>query len=273
MMSSWRVSFRRTPVRWLLALHLLLVVFHSDPGRAHQVPKPVESKKKHPVHSVRKGETLSGIAKLYGVSARALIEINHLRRPDVLRVGQRLLIPEPGGPAVAKAGAERTEPIRPARPPAHFVLSPPNPDGMAPTFLWPLDGPISSPFGRRRSGWHAGIDIKAEVGTPILAVTSGTVIFSGWEGKYGRVMKIQHANGFVSVYAHNLQNFVEAGDEVYAGQVIGSVGRTGRATSYHLHFEVWNDGKVYDPIALLPARPLVSVMDEVQPEDDGEEHE
>jgi murein DD-endopeptidase MepM/ murein hydrolase activator NlpD len=275
MMGPWGVSLLRTkPASWLLTLNLLLLVSHPDVSKAHQVPKPVESKKKQPVHTVRKGETLSGIAKLYGVSLRGLIEINRLSRPDALRAGQRLLLPEPGRPAVANAILENATPIRPAGPPAHFVFSPPNLNGTAPTFRWPLDGPVSSHFGRRRNGWHAGIDIKVGIGTPILAVASGTVVFSDWERSYGRVVKIRHDHDFVSVYAHNLQNLVEVGDEVYPGRVIGTVGRSGRTTAYHLHFEIWNDGKAHDPIALLPARPLLFVADdEVQPEDDGEEHE
>lgn len=263
MMPPWGVSRWKRLAGWLLALSLLVFsVPHT--AKAHPTPKPVESKKKQSFHTVRKGETLSGIARFYGVSLRALIEVNHLSRPDTLRVGQRLLIPEarrPGAPASRM-------PVRPAGPPAHFFFSPPALDGITLTFLWPLDGPVSSYFGRRGNRWHAGIDIKVEVGTPISAVADGMVVFSGWERNYGRVIRIQHDHGFVSVYAHNLQNFLEVGDQVSAGEVIGTVGRTGRATASHLHFEIWNEGKVYDPIALLPARPLVSVTEEDEEDDE-----
>lgn len=267
MMRPWRESLGKAPARWLLALNLVLAVSFPHTAKAHQLPKPVESKKKQSLHTVRKGETLSGIARLYGVGPRALVEINHLSRPDRLRVGQRLLIPE-GRSGVADAVQREAAPVRSLKPPAHFVFAPPPLDGITPTFLWPLDGPISSYFGRRGNGWHAGIDIKVKVGTPILAVASGTVVFSGWERHYGHVIRIQHDHGFVSVYAHNLQNFQDVGDQVSAGQVIGTVGRTGRTTAHHLHFEIWNDGKVYDPIALFPTRSLVSVSEE-----DEEGHE
>jgi len=261
----------RVPASWLLVLNLLLAFSGPAVVRGQEAPKSVESKKKPAVHPVRKGETLWGIARRHGVSLRALIEINRLSHPEALRVGQRLRIPERRPANTALHGPA---PAREVEPPAHFALSRPSPEGTASIFRWPLDGPVSSYFGRRRSGWHAGIDIKADAGTPIVAAADGTVIFSGWEQNYGRVVKIRHDEEFVSVYAHNLRNLVEAGDEVYRGQVIGTVGRTGRTNAYHLHFELWNDGKVHDPLALLPTHPRVPVLAEAMyPEDDSEKHD
>ena len=154
------------------------------------------------------------------------------------------------------------------------MLTAPALDGRVAAFRWPLEGPISSLFGRRRSGWHAGIDIKADLGTPILAAAAGTVLFSGWEKDYGRVVKLEHEDGFVTVYAHNLRNFVQTGETVEASQVIGIVGRTGRASAYHLHFEIWNEGKVFNPLFLLPSREVQVVPDgESQPEDAPEAHD
>jgi murein DD-endopeptidase MepM/ murein hydrolase activator NlpD len=272
MMGRRCISLPRAPAGWLIALNLLFTLSCPDPVKAHQAPEPVVAKKKQLVHHVKSGETLSGIARFYGVSLRALMTSNHLSRPVLLRAGQRLLIPEAGAPTakVSKTSA----PVRPAMPPAHFGFLPPEIDGRRPALLWPLDGPISSHFGRRRDGWHAGIDIRADLGTPILAAAGGVVVFSGWERSYGRVIRIRHDNEFVTVYSHNLRNFVEVGDEVYAGQVIGAVGRTGRATSSHLHFELWNNGRVYDPVALLPARSHRDVANEgAEPDDEGEERE
>ena len=97
-------------------------------------------------------------------------------------------------------------------------------------FIWPVRGSVISRFGSRRlSGWHSGVDIKAPPGTPIRAAAPGTVTFSGRQSSYGRTIKIAHANGLSTVYAHNSANFVKAGDPVKAGTPIGTVGRTGRA--------------------------------------------
>lgn len=155
-----------------------------------------------------------------------------------------------------------------------MVLAAPDLDGRTPEFGWPVEGPVSSQFGRRRGGWHAGIDIQAEVGAPIFAAAPGTVYYSGWEKRYGLVVKIHHVDDFATVYAHNLQIFVEVGDEVSRGQVIGTVGRTGRASSYHLHFEIRNNGKVYNPLHLLPVREVYAEPEAAsQPEDDDEDGE
>ena len=98
------------------------------------------------------------------------------------------------------------------------------------------------------------MDIKAEIGTPILAAAPGVVISSGQERAYGRIIRIEHDSGFVTVYAHNLENLVEVGDRVTGGTIIATVGRSGRATAPHLHFEVRHEGMVYNPLHLLPAR-------------------
>ena len=241
-------------------------------AHAHSKPTSAATKSGETLYEVRDGDSLSLIAKRFGVRVRALIEANRLEQPDLLRPGQRLVIPG-GDQAKAVAPSPRST-VRPPASPRHFVLTAPDIDGRAPAFRWPLEGPLSSPFGRRRSGWHAGINIKADLGTPILSAAAGTVLFSGWEKYYGRVVKLEHENGFVTVYAHNLQNFVQAGETVEASQVIGTVGRTGRASAYHLHFEIWNEGKVFNPLFLLPPRAVQVVPDgESQPEDAPEAHD
>jgi Peptidase family M23 len=129
----------------------------------------------------------------------------------------------------------------------------------APPFEWPVEGLVSSQFGRRGKGWHRGIDIQAEAGTPVRAA-AGTVVASGYEPRYGLVIKIEHSPDILTVYAHTLQNLVDIGEYVQAGQVIGHVGRSGRASDYHLHFEIRHAGVTYDPILLLsPSLPPVLV--------------
>src|SRR5215831_20276776 len=109
--------------------------------------------------------------------------------------------------------------------------------------MWPVQGKVTSRFGPR--GFfhlHRGVDIKAPRGTPVHAAAAGTVAFSGRQSSYGRVIKIDHPNGLRTIYAHNSSNFVTVGERVKAGEVIGAVGQTGRATTNHLHFEVRSDG-------------------------------
>ena len=122
-----------------------------------------------------------------------------------------------------------------------------------------MEGSVVSGFGQRRRGWHAGIDIMADPGTPIRASARGTVIFSGYERYYGRVIRIEHADGFASLYAHNLENRVEVGDEIEGGAVIGTVGRSGHASGEHLHFEIRRRGIAYNPLYLLTSAAPVLV--------------
>ncbi len=120
-------------------------------------------------------------------------------------------------------------------------------------------GYISSKFGMRidpftgKKIFHNGVDIASKRGTPINAVGSGIVIFSGTKSGYGKVVKVQHGNGFVTIYAHNHELMVKFGDYVTKGQKIATVGSTGRSTGPHLHFEVQLDGKTVNPVNYLSA--------------------
>jgi murein DD-endopeptidase MepM/ murein hydrolase activator NlpD len=122
--------------------------------------------------------------------------------------------------------------------------------------LWPVVGGISSPFGMRRGRLHAGIDIRANRGTPIFASQSGQVLLSSRRRAYGNVVVIGHDHSFQTLYAHLQKMIVRSGQYVDQGDVIGYVGRTGRATGYHLHFETRVAGGVpQDPMRSLPALP------------------
>lgn len=122
-------------------------------------------------------------------------------------------------------------------------------------FIWPVDGEISSGYGLRDGRKHDGIDIRAKEDTPFVAADAGEVVFSGKLGGYGQLIVIKHANNFFTTYAHNKKNLAAKGNKVKQGKVIGRVGRTGKATGYHLHFEVRDEKAVsYDPLDFLPAR-------------------
>jgi murein DD-endopeptidase MepM/ murein hydrolase activator NlpD len=118
--------------------------------------------------------------------------------------------------------------------------------------IWPLSGPITSPFGPRWGGFHPGIDIGAPTGTPIHAAAAGTVIWCGWESGYGNLTVIDHHNGIATAYGHQSRIEVSCNQDVAQGQEIGLVGCTGFCTGPHLHFEVRVNGTPVDPLGYLP---------------------
>jgi murein DD-endopeptidase MepM/ murein hydrolase activator NlpD len=123
--------------------------------------------------------------------------------------------------------------------------------------IWPVMGLVTSKFGWRKRGrrtkkFHAGIDISAPYGSPVVATSAGKVIYAGWIRGYGNVVIIYHGYGFTTLYAHMSSLAVRNKDYVIKGQVIGYVGRSGRATGSHLHYEVLKYGVRQNPILFLP---------------------
>ena len=117
--------------------------------------------------------------------------------------------------------------------------------------IWPVSGPITSPFGMRWGSLHPGLDIGAGMGTPIKAAAAGRVIVAAYSGGYGNLVVIDHGNGIATAYAHQSQIAVSVGQQVGQGQVIGYVGSTGFSTGPHLHFEVRVNGTPVDPMGYL----------------------
>jgi murein DD-endopeptidase MepM/ murein hydrolase activator NlpD len=271
-------------VAWL-ATAAVLALTAADAGASAKPPAAPAAAR---THVVVRGDTLSGLAARYRVTVHALVAANRLASDrERLRIGRRLTIPPRApaatvvspsvrrGPWVTSARAEASVPPPrvPARPrgPRGLELAVPDFVEMSPPFVWPVDGPVSSTFGRRRTGWHRGIDIKADRGSVIFAAAAGVVVTSGAEYRYGRVVKIEHDDGYVTVYAHNEANLVRVGMRVAAGDPIATIGRTGHATAFHLHFEIRRNGSVYNPLYLLPLPPRVGQVDET--DDPGEQHE
>jgi murein DD-endopeptidase MepM/ murein hydrolase activator NlpD len=121
--------------------------------------------------------------------------------------------------------------------------------------LWPVDGPLSSPFGRRDGQPHDGIDLAVGEGTPVRAVCDGEVAYAGDKLRgYGRLVVLSHAGGFATVYAHNSLLEVKEGAHVARGQEIARSGATGHVTAPHVHFEVRRDNRPEDPLQYLPPR-------------------
>jgi peptidoglycan DL-endopeptidase CwlO len=118
-------------------------------------------------------------------------------------------------------------------------------------FIWPVSGPVVSPFGMRWGRLHAGIDIASPAGTGIRAAAGGTVAIAGWTGGYGNYTCIQHGGGIATCYAHQSRIGVSVGTHVSQGQVIGAVGCTGHCFGDHLHFEVRIGGSPVNPMGYL----------------------
>jgi len=111
-------------------------------------------------------------------------------------------------------------------------------------WCYPLPGAkIISPYGGRGGRHHTGTDLKTKPNDNIMAAFDGEVVFSGNYFGYGNLIRIKHPNGLETYYSHNSRNMVKVGDHVKAGQVIALTGRTGRATTEHLHFETRVNGK------------------------------
>jgi murein DD-endopeptidase MepM/ murein hydrolase activator NlpD len=117
--------------------------------------------------------------------------------------------------------------------------------------IWPITGPLTSPFGPRWGRLHAGIDISAPAGTPIRAADSGRVALAGWQGGYGLYTCVQHTSSLSTCYAHQSRLGTAQGATVRQGQVIGYVGNTGHSFGNHLHFETWVRGTPVDPMGFL----------------------
>jgi murein DD-endopeptidase MepM/ murein hydrolase activator NlpD len=143
------------------------------------------------------------------------------------------------------AAAERPQPVE---------------TGMA----MPAAGPVTSYFGYRYhpilhfTRFHAGVDIGAAWGSPIVAAADGQVASAGWSGGYGREVQIAHGGGLVSLYGHMSQIVAQPGSYVRQGQLIGYVGSSGLSTGPHLHFEVRQGGQPVNPLGVrLVSRPVV----------------
>ena len=203
-------------------------------------------------HHVSNGETVSSIAQKYEVSVASLRSVNEIR--GSLRQGTKLYIPfeESANWDSDYEESSETEKAAPA------VEPPAAPDLSKVSFSWPVSGRVSSYFGLRRrlrgsrSRRHQGIDIAAPNKTPVRASRSGHVIYAGNRiPGYGNLVILRHQDSFSTVYAHLSKIRVKKGQFISRNQLVGLVGKTGRATNYHLHFEVRNGTRPVNPLLYL----------------------
>lgn len=125
---------------------------------------------------------------------------------------------------------------------------------------WPVEGRITSHYGKRENpvhggdDFHSGIDIAADTGAPVRATAEGVVSFSGWNKGSGNLVVLEHGFGYSTFYAHNKNNAAAVGQRVKRGDIIGYVGSTGNATGPHSHYEVWKNEKPVNPVSLMKGR-------------------
>ena len=186
-------------------------------------------------YTILRGQTLFNIARTYEVRLEAIVEANEIADPDRIEAGALLFIP----------GVEHLLEVP--------VTVPAVPDVR---FLLPADGPIHSGFGPRGGRMHYGLDIGAPAGGRVRAARPGTVLYagSGYRG-YGKLVILDHGDGFRTLYAHNRRLRTRAGHRVDAGEVIADIGATGNATGPHLHFEIRLDDRPVDPARYLDSAP------------------
>lgn len=235
----------------------------SDAAWAARKRAAAPSKPKGVAHVVRPGQTLFRISLAYGVKVAVLIEANRLKSSVPLRAGQRLFIPGATAVKVVEnsrplTNEERASLERSLR--EELTLPAPAPGSPPPRvktdadFIWPIVGPINSPFGPRWGRFHAGIDIGSPHYQEVAAAADGEVIYANdTAGPLGKAVVIRHGRGMRTIYAHLSIIASREGDTVRQGQAIGGVGSTGRSTGPHLHFEVRRDGTPVNPEDVLPA--------------------
>ena len=242
------------------------------------------------VHTIKRGETLGEIARIYGVDMTALAYWNNISNPHRIREGAKLHVLTVEGTlhhvdkgdtltAVANRYNVETQKIsdfnmldgnglletgkRLVIPGSTTLTGTVEKDtavvalasrggAQVPAFRWPLKGTITSFFGMRSGGFHHGLDIAASQGTEVRSVAAGVVEAGGVRGGYGLTAIINHGNGWSSLYAHNSRLLVSEGQRISAGQPIALVGATGNATGPHLHLEIMHYQKKLDPLIYLP---------------------
>ena len=175
------------------------------------------------IYRVSPGESVGSIARKFNLKAETIMEDNNLEDPSKLKIDQKLV-------------------LRGAKPEFSYQ------DRLDQKFMYPINTRITSYYGPRWGRIHEGLDFAAPMGSPIRAVSSGRVVYSGWATGYGYVVILEHQKGLRTLYAHNSKLLVSVGESVGKGEVISRSGNTGNSTGPHLHFEVQVNGRPENPL-------------------------
>jgi murein DD-endopeptidase MepM/ murein hydrolase activator NlpD len=205
-------------------------------------------------YTMRKGDNLYRVGLRFEVTTDALVRANGIRDVHEVAVGTRLRIPAATRPATRPSATRKAAAI-PKSKTSSDLRSQARKEARRESqldFSWPVEGYLSSGFGRRNGRSHQGIDMRAKKGTRIRAAESGKVIHAGRLGDYGRVVILKHSGDYRTVYGHARKTLVSRGDFVEKGETIAEVGSTGNASGPHLHFEIRRKEEAKDPILYLP---------------------
>ncbi len=224
-------------------------------------------------HEVLEGQTGIAIARAYGVRWADIVGVNALAEPAVLRVGQRLRLPDgasrtTGDSLEARASAfhlDIDDIVTGSQPAERVATTPPASATIAnatssPTgpqrFAWPLTGRLLQRFGPAGGGRvNSGIKIAAPLGTPVRAAAGGVVSYAGNEVPLlGGLVLIDHGGGWVSAYGHLDRVAVRPGEHIAADAIIATSGESGQAREPELHFELRHNRQPVDPLRELPSR-------------------
>lgn len=234
-------------------------------------------------HTVKRGETLSKVAKMYDMTVSQLVLYNGIMNPDHIYPGYQLQIAfsktfehivkgqetlwsisrlygvsvdkirnlnnlvgnDLRKEQVLKIEVEDLSEVGLQR----FIKA----RKRKSRFMWPLEGRLTDRYGwrmhplTRKRNFHKGIDIAAPKGAKISAADDGKVVFAGQSGGYGNLVIVRHSSGYETRYAHCSTVNVKIGERVKGGDTVAEVGSTGVSTGYHLHFEIRKNGKIIDP--------------------------
>lgn len=212
----------------LISFNQIEDVRRMQAGATYQIPN-----RDGLLYTVKPGDSISSIATVHGTSINAILDANDLQSRTIYE-GQVIFVP----------GAELNETER-------LLI-------LGELFAWPTGGDFTSGFGMRADPFtglprfHNGIDLANRVGTPIRAAASGRVVhIESQIGNYGRFVIVRHPDGFQTLYAHLNDFTVRTGEYVERGEVLGTMGNTGRSTGPHLHFSVIHNGTFVDPLRYL----------------------
>ncbi|MGN0929539.1 MAG: LysM peptidoglycan-binding domain-containing protein [Alphaproteobacteria bacterium] len=240
-------------------------------------------------HIVQKEDTVYSISRKYNVNLNSLVKLNNLKEPYIIITGQKIILPASNVDVKLAVNEKTTKPNTPTQPkittPARQVET----EIKTPTkieteiqttvtaqkseqtketvnkiiarpapltsqkFMWPVKGKVISDFGVKTNGKrNDGINISAPIGTKVASVENGIIAYAGNELKgLGNLIIIKHDKDYMTIYAHNDELKVKKGDKVKRGDIIATVGKTGRVTTPQLHFEVRQKTKSINPVAVL----------------------